>query len=181
MDLPFLPREEAAGGASSATPTHDVRPGRADAARSGRLLGWVRAHLPLRLLALATLGASAVTSASSTVHAENGGTVQVGEVSTIVGHTEVVPAMKATLSSELSKVKPPAGHSYVVSANLVKLELVKGTSRKQAVISLALRDAQGNLKGVIQGTASGERASDREIVEAAAKGGTKAVAEFVTK
>lgn len=167
-----LPQHDAEGGASSAHRT-------AGTSRPLRLLSRVRALLPPPVLAL---GAAITTLASlSAIAWGDGGSVSVGEVSTVVGHADVVPAMKATLSSELSKVKPPAGRSYVVSANLVKLEQVKGTSRKQAVISLALRDGQGNLKGVIQGTASGERASDREIVEAAAKGGTKAVADFVTK
>lgn len=128
-------------------------------------------------IALLTLGWLALASLAQA----DGGSVSMGDVSTLVGHTEVVPALKATLARELSKMKPPAGHSYVVNASLVKLETVKGTTKKQAVISLALRDAQGNLRGTVQGVAAGDRASDAEVVEAATRGGSKAVAEFVAK
>lgn len=128
-------------------------------------------------IALLTFGWLALASLGRA----DGGSVKMGDVSTLVGHTEVVPALKATLARELSKMKPPAGHSYVVNASLVKLETAKGTTKKQAVISLALRDAQGNLRGTVQGTAAGDRASDAEVVEAATRGGSKAVAEFVAK
>jgi hypothetical protein len=122
----------------------------------------------------------AVSASASSLHAD-GGRVAIGDVSTVVGHAEVVPTIKATLVTELAKVKPPPGRSYVVNASLVKLETTSGSAKKQAAISFALRDSQGTLKGVVQGTASGERVSDRDLVEAAVKGGTKAVAEYVTK
>ncbi len=102
-------------------------------------------------------------------------------MSSLVGHAEVVPALKATLASELAKVRPAAGHSWIVNASLVKLEARKGTSRKEAAISFALRDAEGNLRAVVQGAASGERVSDADLVEAATRGGTKAVADVVAR
>ncbi len=153
----------------------DAKRGVASTLAPSRRHGTSRARwTPLTLLAIGGLALAALARA-------DGGSVSMGDVSTLVGHTEVVPALKATLARELSKMKPSAGHSYVVNASLVKLETAKGTTKKQAVISLALRDAQGNLRGTVQGVAAGDRASDAEVVEAATKGGSKAVAEFVAK
>jgi len=137
--------------------------------------------LVVRLLSAALLGAALSLSAPSVgdAHAD-APRVVVGEVSTSVGHEEVVPLMKSALSVEVAKVQPASGKSYVVSASLTKLETKTsgGGATTSCVISLALRDSAGNLKGMLQGTSTvsgkhGDATARRESVEAAVRGAAK--------
>jgi hypothetical protein len=124
-----------------------------------------------------TLGGVAVRDA----HAD--APVVVGEVSTNVGHEEVVPVMRDALVTELSGVKVPQGKKFVVSAALTKLE-TKGTTTS-CVISLALRDASGTLKGVLSGSGDviGKRdaASTKAAIDAAVRGATKGLPAVVSQ
>lgn len=107
--------------------------------------------------------------------------VVIAEVSTNVGHEEVVPVMRSSLATELSTVKIPPGKKIIVSAALTKFE-TKGTTTS-CVISLALRDADGTLKGVVSGTGAvvGKRDANatKEAVDAAVRGATKGVPAVV--
>jgi hypothetical protein len=146
--------------------------------------GFVRgAHSPrsvvVRLLSSALLGAALSLSVLAPASAD-APKVVVGEVSTSVGHEEVVPVMKSALSAEVAKVQPPSGKSFVVSASLTKLETkTSGSSATTScVISLALRDSAGNLKGMLQGTSTvsgkhADAAAQKEVVEAAVRGAAK--------
>ncbi|MEO7092469.1 MAG: hypothetical protein ABI175_04405 [Polyangiales bacterium] len=133
----------------------------------------------VRLLSSALLGAALSLSviAPSSADAPK---VVVGEVSSSVGHEEVVPVMKTALSAEVAKVQPPSGKSFVVSASLTKLDTkTSGSSATTScVISLALRDSAGNLKGMLQGTSTvsgkhGDVTAQKESVEAAIRGAAK--------
>ena len=137
--------------------------------------------LVVRLFPAALVGtALSLTIASGSASAD-APKVVVGEVSTSIGHEEVVPVMKSALSAEVAKVQPPpAGKSFVVSASLTKLDSkTSGNSvTTSCVISLALRDASGNLKGMLQGTSTvsgkhGDAAAQKESVEAAIRGAAK--------
>ena len=109
--------------------------------------------------------------------------VIVGEVSTSVGHEEVVPVMKSALLTELSTVKVPAGKKFIVSASLTKFE-TKG-STTSCVISLALRDASGNLKGMLQGSGAvvgnHDSKTTTDAVNAAVHGATKELPAVITQ
>lgn len=109
--------------------------------------------------------------------------VIVGEVSTTVGHEEAVPVMRDALVTELSAVKVPQGKKYVVSAALTKLE-TKGTTTS-CVVSLALRDATGTLKGLLEGSGDvvGKRdaASTKAAIDAAVHGATKGLPAVVSQ
>jgi len=112
------------------------------------------------------------------------GPVIVGEVSTSVGHEEVVPMMKNALVNELSMVKVPPGKKFVVSAALTKFE-TKGTTTS-CVISLALRDASGNLKGVLLGSGAvvgkqDAKSTTLEVVNAAVRGATRELPAVVAQ
>jgi len=134
----------------------------------------------LRLLAACVI-ASSCTFAAATASADT--PVVVGEVSTTTGHDEVVPVVRSALLTELSAVKVPQGKKFVVSANLTKLE-TKGTTTS-CVISLALRDASGNLKGVLQGTGDvigkHDSASTKAAIDAAVHGATKGLTAVVAQ
>lgn len=147
----------------------------------------------VRLLSSALLGAALSLSVITprSVHAD-APKVVVGEVSTSVGHEEVVPVMKTALSAEVAKVQPPSGKSFVVSASLTKLETKTSGSNAttSCVISLALRDSAGNLKGMLQGTstvsgkhgdATAQKASLKESVEAAVRGAAKGLPTAVAQ
>ena len=131
----------------------------------------------VRLFSAGLLGAALSLTVAAHADAPK---VVVGEVSTSVGHEEVVPVMKSALKAEVAKVQPTSGKSFVVSASLTKLETKpSGTSETTScVISLALRDSAGNLKGMLQGTSSvsgkhGDATAQKESVEAAIRGAAK--------
>ena len=133
--------------------------------------------LIVRLLSTALVGATLSFALPSIADAPK---VVVGEVSSTVGHEEVVPVMKSALSAEVAKVTPPSGKSFIVSASLTKLETKTSNSgaTTSCVISLALRDSAGNLKGMLQGTSTvsgkhGDATSQKESVEAAVRGAAK--------
>jgi hypothetical protein len=135
--------------------------------------------LVVRLLSSALFGAALSLSvvAPATADAPK---VVVGEVSTSVGHEEVMPVMKSALSAEVAKVQPTSGKSFVVSASLTKLETKTSGNgaTTSCVISLALRDSAGNLKGMLQGTSTisgkhGDATAQKESVEAAVRGAAK--------
>lgn len=116
----------------------------------------------------------------------DGSPVVVGEVSTSVGHEEVVPVMRSALATNLAEVKIPAGKKFIVSASLTKLETKTDGAKTttSCVVSLALRDAKdGVLKGVVQGNAMiAGAASPKEndaLVAAAIHGAAKGVSEVV--
>src|SRR5258708_7267199 len=94
-----------------------VRP-RSRGARRILMLLNVRRALPpydaiVRLFACVALSTTLVMGA-----ARADAPVIVGEVSTTVGHEEVVPVVRSSLVSELSTVKLPAGKKFIVSASL---------------------------------------------------------------
>jgi hypothetical protein len=134
----------------------------------------------VRLLAVAAFSTSIVIGAGA-AHAD--APVVVGEVSTTTGHEEVVPVVRDALVTELSAVKVPQGKKFIVSAALTKLE-TKGTTTS-CVISLALRDASGTLKGVLLGSGDvvGKRdeASTRAAIDAAVRGATKGLPAVVSQ
>ena len=112
--------------------------------------------------------------------------VVVGEVSTSVGHEEVVPVMRAALATHLANVKIPAGKKLVVSASLTKLESkTEGSATTTTcVVSLALRDAKsGALQGVVQGNASiagvATTKENESLVSAAIHGAAKGVPDVI--
>lgn len=117
----------------------------------------------------------------------DGSPVVVGEVSTTVGHEEVVPVMRTALATHLAEVKLPAGKKFIVSASLTKLETKTdgGSTSTSCVVSLALRDAKsGALKGIVQGNASiagtATTKENESLVSAAIHGATKGVAEVAS-
>ena len=127
-----------------------------------------------RLLAfVVALGALA-----SSAHADPS-PVAVGEVEAT--QEDAAKTIKATLSEELSKMKPPSGKRFIVSANLVKLETKQSgvDATTQAVVSLAVRDAKsGAIRGVIQGSGlvksrAGDPSVNRTVVETAVRGATR--------
>ena len=113
--------------------------------------------------------------------------VALGEISTSVGHEEVVPIMRTALTSNLAGVKIPAGKAFIVSASLTKLETKTSGAQTttSCVISLALRDAKdGNLRGIVEGTSavSGTGANvNAELVTAAIHGAARGVSQFVAQ
>lgn len=106
--------------------------------------------------------------------------VTLAEVSTTVGHEEIVPMMKEALVTDLASVKIPSGKKFVVSASLTKFETSTSGSNAttSCVVSLAIRDASGSLKAVLSGSGSTvakrtDAAAQREVVNAAVHGATK--------
>ena len=113
--------------------------------------------------------------------------VALGEISTSVGHEEVVPVMRTALATNLAGVKIPSGKAFIVSASLTKLETKTSGSQTttSCVVSLALRDAKdGNLRGIVEGTSAvsgtGEKVN-AELVAAAIHGATRGVSQFVAQ
>ena len=133
----------------------------------------------LRLLSAAVLCSSLALAGVASADTP----VVVGEVSTTVGHEEVVPVVRDALVTELSAVKVPQGKKYVVSAALTKLETKGGTT--SCVISLALRDTTGTLKGVLQGSGdvvgTKDAASTKAAIDAAVRGATKGLPAVVSQ
>ena len=129
-----------------------------------------------RLLSAAALAASFAILTPARADAP----VVVGEVSTSVGHEEVVPVMRTALAAQLSSVKVPSGKRFVVSASLTKFE-TKSTGNDattSCVVSLALRDAAGNLKGTLTGNGAviakrGDAKATQQAIDAAVHGATR--------
>ena len=131
---------------------------------------------------------TATFAVAPTLLADVSGPVAVGEVSTSVGHEEVVPVMRSTLATDLANVKAPSGKKFIVSASLTKLETTTNGSQTttNCVVSLALIDAKdGTLRGVVQGTSASSGTSDGALnaglvaaaIHGAARGVSAAVAQ----
>ena len=128
---------------------------------------------------LSTL-ALAATFALLTSAARADAPVVVGEVSSSVGHEEVIPAMRSALAAQMSTLKVPGGKKFVISANLTKLETrsTGNDATTSCVVSLALRDAAGNLKGTLTGHGAvsakrGDARATTEAIDAAVHGATR--------
>jgi len=146
----------------------------------------VRPRRRLGACLVAALLVTATFAAAPTLHAD-GPPVVVGEVSTSVGHEEVMPVMRSALTTHLTEVKIPSGKKFIVSASLTKLETKTEGSQTttSCVVSLALRDAKdGVLRGVVQGNASMSGAASKKdndaLVAAAIRGATKGVSEVAS-
>ena len=114
--------------------------------------------------------------------------VKIGEVSTTVGREEVVPALKKTLSAEVAKVAVPSGKRFVLSASLTKLETKTSgnDSTTSCVISIAVRDSSGVLRGMTNGrgtivTKRGDLAAEKAVLDAAVRGATRGLSELMGK
>ena len=126
-----------------------------------------------------------VASLTGHVRAEEP-SVKILEVSTTVGREEVVPALKRTLSAEVAKVSVPTGKRFVLSASLTKLETkTSGSdSTTSCVISIAVRDSSGALRGMSSGrgtivTKKGDLGAEKAVLDAAVRGATRGLPELM--
>ena len=137
------------------------------------------------LIASALVAASLVFAPSSFAEEP----VSVGEVSTVAGAEDATTTLRTALTTELAKVKAPSGKKFIVSANLVKLETTKGSgqdSTTSCVVSLAIRDGNGIIRGVVNGTSSvtaksSDGSAKSSSVEAAVRGATKNIDVVLAK
>ena len=116
------------------------------------------------------------------------GDVTIGEVSTTAGHDEVVPALTRSLKAEVAKVEAPAGKKFVLSATLTKLETITvgAESTTRCIVSIAVRDAGGALRGETTGsgtaiTKSGDASAQKSVLDAAVRGATKPLPAVMAK
>ncbi|GAC1581513.1 MAG: hypothetical protein NVS3B20_26750 [Polyangiales bacterium] len=114
--------------------------------------------------------------------------VAVGEISTSVGHEEVVPILRTALATQLANVKIPAGKKFIVSASLTKLETKNNGSETttSCVVSIALREAKsGNLRGMVQGTSAAVGAAgtsmNADLISAAVHGAAGGVSQMLAQ
>lgn len=151
-----------------------------------------RARFLLPVIALAWMSAFGAFTATSlrTAHADGvaSAPVVVGEVSTSVGRDEVVPVLKKSLEGEIAKLVTPGGKKFVVSANLTKLETKTSgkDSTTSCVISIAVRDASGSLRGMTNGNSTivtklNDPSAEKSVLDAAVRGATKLLPEVLAK
>jgi hypothetical protein len=141
-----------------------------------------------RMTTSSLLGGALALAMLSTSGLAESDTVTVASVSTLAGHEDVTATLKSVLATELAKINVPAGQRLLASASLTTLEIKKTSDGvvTRAVVSIAVRDHNGNLKLLASGSGAivgkkADKASELDVVSAAARGASKQLGSAIGK